>query len=117
MMSLHWALAQFAGGMDEVTPDTTHERIFAAIVFMFCFIMAAVIIAQLTSAMTKLEIISSSQAQQLAALKRYLSQNKISKELGLRVQRNALHAAAERARLIPECQVQMLELVSEPLLL
>merc|ERR1712050_282037 len=37
MMSMHWALAQFAGGMDEVTPQNLDERAFAVIVFILAF--------------------------------------------------------------------------------
>ena len=30
LASLHWALTQFSGGMDEISPGTTLERLFAA---------------------------------------------------------------------------------------
>ena len=43
-MSLHWAIAQFGGGMDEVTPENVPERVYATVVFLFGFILAAVLI-------------------------------------------------------------------------
>ena len=30
LASLHWALTQFSGGMDEIHPESTLERLFAA---------------------------------------------------------------------------------------
>lgn len=115
LMCLHWSLSQFAGGMDEITPKNGSERLFTVVVFVFAFIMASVFVSSLTSSMTQLKQMSSHQAQQLSILRRYLRQHRISSKLGLRVQRSAVSALEERQRFMPEENVQLLRLVSEPL--
>lgn len=114
-MSMHWSLSQFAGGMDEITPESVGERVFAMIIFLIAFVVAAVFVSSITSSMTQLNIIGSQRSQQLSVLRRYLTQSKISSKLALRVQRNAQHAMNEQQRLMPESSVELLTLVSEPL--
>merc|ERR1719359_1853039 len=115
VMSLRWAISQFAGGMDEVTPESLGEHIYAVVVFVSAFWSGAVFVSILTSSMTQWYIIGSQQAQQLTVLRRYLSQNGISKKLALRVQRNAKHSLAEEQKHMPENAVMLIKHVSEPL--
>lgn len=114
-ISLHWSIAQFAGGMDEVTPGNSNERIFAIGMFILAFIVASVFVSSITSSMTQLNIIGSHQSQQISTLRRYLHQNGISNKLAVRIQRNAQHALTEQLRTLPEGSVTLLSLVSEPL--
>lgn len=114
-MSLHWSLSQFAGGMDEVTPENSQERSYAITVFLVGFVVASLFVSSLTSSMTQLDIIGSKQSQELSVLRRYLYQNGISSKLALRVQRNAQYAILEQQRLMPEEGVTLLNHVSEPL--
>merc|ERR1719359_452721 len=98
VMSLRWAISQFAGGMDEVTPKSLGEHMYAVVVYLSAFWSGAVFVSILTSSMTQWYIIGSQQAQQLSVLRRYLQQNGISKKLALRVQRNAKHSLDEQQR-------------------
>jgi hypothetical protein len=113
--SLHWSLAQFTGGMDEVVACNLNERIFAIVVFVIAFVISAIFVSSLTSSMTRLHIISSRQSQQLVSLRRYLTQNGLPGRLAMRVQRNAQHALMEKQRFMPEEEVELLNIVSEPL--
>jgi hypothetical protein len=70
IMSLRWAITQFAGGMDEVTPVHFAEHLFAAFIYLYCFWSGAVFISILTSSMTNLYMTSSTQAIQLTTLRR-----------------------------------------------
>lgn len=115
LMSLHWSLSQFAGGMDEITAMNIPERIFAIMVFVIAFLVASAFVSSLTSSMTQLYIISSSSTQQLSVLRRYLSQNGISQRLSMRVVRNAQHALQESKDFMQEDGVEILEIVSDPL--
>jgi len=114
-MTLHWSLSQFAGGMDEVTPANTGERVYTILVFLTCFVAAAAFISTLTSSMTQLNIIGSQHSQQLSQMRKYLYQNGITNRLALRVMRNAKHAVHEQQRMMPEDNVPLLRVVSEPL--
>mmetsp|Transcript_153113 Transcript_153113/g.293223 ORF Transcript_153113/g.293223 Transcript_153113/m.293223 type:complete len:862 (-) Transcript_153113:33-2618(-) len=113
--SLHWSLSQLTGGMDEVTPCNTAERTYVILVFLMTFIVAAVFVSHITSSMTRLHMITSHQSLQLSVLRKYFQQNKISKRLAARVFRNAKNASAEKQRFTPEENVELLNLVSEPL--
>jgi hypothetical protein len=115
LISLHWSLAQFSGGMDEFRARNGKERCYAVSMCLLAFMMAAICISDLTSSMTRLHILSSHQSRQLAILRRYLQQNGISDKLSLRMQRNALHAISEQQRLMAEHHVELLTTVSEPL--
>jgi len=113
LTSLHWALSQFSGGMDEVTAENYRERIYVIAMLIFAFVMAASFTSNLTSSMTRLHILTSGQSQQLSTLRRYLSQNGISNRLALRIQRNAQLGVA--SRYIGESSVELMQLVSIPL--
>jgi hypothetical protein len=115
LMSMHWSLSQFSGGMDEFKPSELSERLFAVLAFLLAFMMCAICVSALTSSMTRLHILSSRQSRQLSMLRRYLIQNGISDKLTIRVQRNALHAIAEQQRLMNEKHVELLQAISEPL--
>jgi len=115
MMALHWSLAQFQGGMDEFVPTNFRERFFAVVVFVFAWLTAAFFVSLLTSSMTRLHILSSHQSRQLNVLQKFLKQNAISDRLALRVHRNATHSLTEKQRLMPEHEVELLTMVSEPL--
>jgi len=115
IMAFRWAISQFGGGMDEVTPKSFEESVYALIVFLVSYWSGAVFLSVLTSSMTQLYIGGSKNAQQLSVLRRFVLQNHVSKKLALRVQRNAQHAMKEHQRSLPENKVELLKLVSEPL--
>merc|ERR1719210_2828543 len=113
-LSLHWSVAQFGGGMDEITPTNDVERVFAVVVFLICFLIAAVIVSRLTSCMTQLYLISSRQSAKLWIVRRYLHLHEISHQLALRIQHNAQHALSKE-RFSVEDTEEILNVVSEPL--
>jgi len=112
LISLHWTLSQFSGGLGEITPVGGTERFFIIIVWVIAFMGAAIIASILTSSLVQAHIIGGSQARQLATLRKYLNQNTISKNLALRVQRSAKHAIS--GDLSPDA-VDLLQVVSEQL--
>jgi len=114
-MSLLWALSQFAGGTDEITAVNLSERMFNIACFILAFVMGATFIGNLTSSLTQLHILGSHQAKELALLRRFLCQNKVSQILMLRVHRNAQHAMEEELLHMEEERVSLLLRVSEPL--
>lgn len=117
LISLHWALSQFAGGMDEITPKNIYERLYAVMMFLLAFIVSLIFGSNLTSSMTQLNLVGNRCSQQLAVLREYLSQNGVPRRLMMRAQRNAQHALREQERSMPEENVQLLQKISEPLLI
>lgn len=112
LVSLHWAVSQFTGGMDEVYPTNALERFFAVLVWVFTFMAASITVSVLTSNLTQLHIIGGSQSRQMATLRKYLKQNHVSSNLALRVQRCAQHAVSGD---LTQDTVELLHVVSEPL--
>lgn len=112
LASLHWSLAQFGGGMENISPANGLERFFAIVTGVLAFIAGIIMLSVLTSTMTQQYIIGGSGARQMATLKKYLQQNRIPKNLVKRVCRNAKHAIS--GDLTPDT-VDLLHVVSEPL--
>jgi len=113
--SLHWALIQLKAGGGDVYARSEGERIFSVVVILGAFIMAASFVSSITSAMTKLHIIAGRQSQQFSILRKYLNDNGISNELAIRVRQSAKHLLMEQERNTTEDQVELLELLSDPL--
>lgn len=112
MVSLHWSLTQFTGGMDEITPGSAGERLYSVVLWIFGFLAALVLTGIVTSDMTQQHIIGGSRARQMATLRKYLNQNGISSNLALRMQRSAQHAVSGD---LSADAVELLTVVSEPL--
>mmetsp|Transcript_19935 Transcript_19935/g.56178 ORF Transcript_19935/g.56178 Transcript_19935/m.56178 type:complete len:837 (+) Transcript_19935:198-2708(+) len=117
IMSFRWALSQFAGGMDEVIPQSLSEHLYAAGVFVLAFWSGTVFLSILTSHMTQLFIMGGQQTQQLSVLRRYLALHGVSRGLAMRAQRNAQHVMNAQQRTMSEQAVGLMDLVSEALLI
>jgi len=115
IMSMHWALAQFAGGMDEIRPHSENERIFAIAVAIFALVVTTVFVGRLTSSMTQLQVLSSSNWQQFLLLRDFLQEKKISRRLDVRINRSIRYAIKEGNRTTCEEHVELLQLLSESL--
>jgi hypothetical protein len=112
--SLHWSLAQFVGeNLFEI--HSVAEHVFATLILFLAFIFSALFVSSITTAMTKISVITSTLAGQNLQLRRYLADNGISNSLSMRVRRNAQHAVDERKKQAPEESIELLQLVSEPL--
>jgi len=112
LVSLHWSLSQFSGGLEELAPTGTIERFYTVLIWLVSFISGLVMLSFLTSSLTQQYIIGGSGARQMATLRKYLGQNKVPKPLIKRLCRSAKHAIS--GDLQPE-SVDLLHVVSEPL--
>jgi len=79
------------------------------------FIVATIFVSTITTSMTRLQIISSKQSSQFAQLRRFLLDKGISRQLAMKVLRNAQHAVSEQKHNAPESSVELLEIISTPL--
>lgn len=114
--SFHWSITQYVGGMDEILPQNLMERLFTIIVVFCTFVVSACFVSSITSSLTRLHIIAGKRSGQFSALRRFLCDRGVSGETMVRVQRNAQHALLEKQRNVPEIEVELLSLISEPLL-
>lgn len=114
--SLHWALGQFTGeNVYDPKQMTMDERAFAVFALLVTFLISSMFVSTITTSVTKLQLSTSKQTSQMAALRRYLCDQQISTSLAVRVQRNAQHVIVERKRNMPESSVDLLGMISESL--
>jgi hypothetical protein len=110
-----WSLSQFTGSTD-LYPSTLVERSFGIFAQTFAFIAATVFVSDLTSSMTRRHIISGRQSTQLSVLRKYMTDQQISHRLMHRIVMNASYMLAERRKTMPEHEIELLSLVSQPLI-
>jgi len=115
LVSFHWSLAQFAGELI-IEPENNTERFFTVTVLFLAIIGSSMFVSSLTTSMTRLQIITSQQSSQLSTLRRFLMDRNISRPLAARVQQNAQYALMEQKKDIPESSVELLAIISHPLL-
>merc|ERR1712061_616935 len=92
-----------------------NEQGFTAAVLFFGFVFSSSLVSSLTTAMTRLQMITRKQSQQMSQLRRYLVNKNINRALSVRIQRNAQHILLEQKRNMPESTVELLKVLSEPL--
>lgn len=112
--SFHWGLTHFGGNVS-IEPTNMDERAFAVLVLLCAFFISTFVVSSITTSMTRLHIATAHQTSQLSELRQYLLHNRIGRKLALRVQRNARHAIEEQQKNKPEEQVELLQVVSQPL--
>jgi len=112
--ALHWSLAQFTGELIFM-PENSTERGFAVFVLLLSFCASVVFAAGITTSMTRLMMVAGRHTSQLSTLRRYLFDHNISISLSVRMQRNGQHHLLEQKRNVPEDNVELLKVISEPL--
>jgi len=113
-ISFHWAVGQFYGG-SEIDAGNLRERNFSCLSLLGGFFMATYFTSDVTSSMTRLHILTGQQNLHLRTLRKFLVNNDISATLSSRVQVNAIQALTHQQTNVPEADVELLKIVSEPL--
>eukprot|EP00747_Dinoflagellata_sp_TGD_P080637 gnl/TRDRNA2_/TRDRNA2_160980_c1_seq2.p1 gnl/TRDRNA2_/TRDRNA2_160980_c1~~gnl/TRDRNA2_/TRDRNA2_160980_c1_seq2.p1 ORF type:complete len:364 (+),score=69.17 gnl/TRDRNA2_/TRDRNA2_160980_c1_seq2:96-1187(+) len=113
--SLHWSLTQFTPASMSVQPHNIKERIYAIIVVLFAMITFSSFVSSITNAMTQLRNLNSQSAHQFWILRKYLRENKISRDLTTRLNRYLEHVMRVRGRKVQPKAVELLSYLSEPL--
>ncbi|CAE7856944.1 tri1, partial [Symbiodinium microadriaticum] len=112
-IAFHWTLAQFHGSM-ELYPVTVEERIFAFCYLLMAYILAVVFISSMTSAMTRLYLITGIQAGQ-RNLKAADGADPLELEAQQQVCQTRKASLTAQSHAVPETEVEFLQLVSENL--
>jgi len=87
LTSLHWAIAQFTPGPQNIQPQNCVERIFAVFVLLFGLVIFSSFIAGVTQARMQLNKMMSKLDRDLWVLRKFCQQNKVSRELNMRMKR------------------------------
>eukprot|EP00929_Paragymnodinium_shiwhaense_P013886 TRINITY_DN121733_c0_g1_i1.p1 TRINITY_DN121733_c0_g1~~TRINITY_DN121733_c0_g1_i1.p1 ORF type:complete len:1158 (+),score=235.05 TRINITY_DN121733_c0_g1_i1:62-3535(+) len=113
-VAFHWALTHWSGSI-EIYPGNEAERQYQVIVGLLVFVASACAVSSITSSMTHLSIVTAQESNKMAALRKFLLENCISDTVSLRVQRNIKCALHELKKNVSETQIELLDLISEPL--
>lgn len=116
VLCYHWALACLSGDTSVIPPVNIIERLGAMWMLYLAFIVCASYVGSITTSMTRLQLIASEQSSKFSALRRFLADHNISRPLAVRVQRNAQHAMKEQKRKAPESSIELLAIISQPVL-
>eukprot|EP00929_Paragymnodinium_shiwhaense_P014215 TRINITY_DN122109_c0_g1_i1.p1 TRINITY_DN122109_c0_g1~~TRINITY_DN122109_c0_g1_i1.p1 ORF type:complete len:981 (+),score=211.14 TRINITY_DN122109_c0_g1_i1:60-3002(+) len=85
LTSYHWSLTQFTPASMEVSPANAAERLFTIFVITIGLLVFSSFVSRVTQAMMTLWKLSADRRTQTQAVRRYLTENKISLELGSRI--------------------------------
>eukprot|EP00930_Biecheleria_cincta_P042250 TRINITY_DN29065_c0_g1_i1.p1 TRINITY_DN29065_c0_g1~~TRINITY_DN29065_c0_g1_i1.p1 ORF type:complete len:754 (+),score=97.95 TRINITY_DN29065_c0_g1_i1:48-2264(+) len=114
-VAVHWSFLQYSG--ESLTmPQNGWEQAYTISVQFVAYVLSAIMMSNLTSLMTQLELLSVRNNQQVSILKRFLSDNKVSTKLAGRIVTNALRNIEEKKRRMPENAVSLLNEISIHLL-
>lgn len=83
--ALHWSLTQFTPASMEVFPTNSAERIFAICVLFSALVVFSTFVSSITNAMTNLRRINNERSQQQVFIRRYVTENQLSMELGNKI--------------------------------
>jgi len=97
LTSLHWSLTQFTPASMEIYPRNYPERLYNIVIIFFGLIMFSTFISSMTNTMTYLRQLTFERRKQEQDLKRYMSENGVSLELGNGIT-SFLKSNAQKAR-------------------
>eukprot|EP00930_Biecheleria_cincta_P048709 TRINITY_DN33988_c0_g1_i1.p1 TRINITY_DN33988_c0_g1~~TRINITY_DN33988_c0_g1_i1.p1 ORF type:complete len:714 (+),score=91.84 TRINITY_DN33988_c0_g1_i1:264-2144(+) len=113
--SFSWAWIQFSGDV-AIAPQNEAEQTYATVVQCVAFVFSVLVISNLTTVMTQVQMHDSQRKKQLQVLQCYLLDSNVSAVLATRVLDNAVFLLEEKKRNPPEHTVELLQEISTPLL-
>lgn len=85
LASLHWSLTQFTPASMDVVPVNSYERAFTIVVIVFALVVFSSVVSSITSATSALRSLSMQRLQQEELLRRYITEKRVSFQVGSRV--------------------------------
>eukprot|EP00928_Gymnodinium_smaydae_P043072 TRINITY_DN28939_c0_g1_i1.p1 TRINITY_DN28939_c0_g1~~TRINITY_DN28939_c0_g1_i1.p1 ORF type:complete len:863 (-),score=184.75 TRINITY_DN28939_c0_g1_i1:8-2365(-) len=116
VLSYHWAVAAFTGTSITLGYNLM-EHTYATLSMVIGFVLSAAFVSSVTTAMTRLQMLGVVEQRRFAELRRYLHNQGLPSRLVVRITNNAKFAVDRQRHLIQEKDVELLGLVSEPLLI
>lgn len=113
--SLHWSLTQFTPASMEVTPRNALERAFTVCIITMALVLFSSFVSSITAAMTRLHQINSEQTRLHEKVRRYITDNKVSLELGNCVYGFIRQHKSSQSRRVLERDVAVFEAMPEEL--
>eukprot|EP00927_Polykrikos_kofoidii_P000858 TRINITY_DN10325_c1_g1_i4.p1 TRINITY_DN10325_c1_g1~~TRINITY_DN10325_c1_g1_i4.p1 ORF type:complete len:799 (+),score=125.81 TRINITY_DN10325_c1_g1_i4:64-2460(+) len=115
LRAFHFAIAIFSGEHIDI-PQNAFERAFTVCVLYIAFVCQIWFVGSITTRMTHLEITATRLSSMFFALDRFLSLTGVSRELSVKVHRNARYALLEQEKNTQEEHIELLQVIAPPLL-
>jgi len=115
LWAFHWSMSQFTPGTNQVQPQSSLERFFALFVLVFGMLVFSSFVSSNTTALTRLRNLTGTETQQQFLLRKFLNENRISRDLSARVLRYIDLVKAHARKKVEASKVEYLALLSGPL--
>jgi hypothetical protein len=115
LLCLYWSLTQFTPGSPNLQPQNDGEKVFCVFTLLFALVAFSIVVSSVTNAMTRLFSMQASQKKNVWMLKRYLKEQKVTRDLNARIMRYVTIALGSRRRYVQSEDVELLRLLSQPL--
>lgn len=108
----HWAMGNFHGTSD-IGATTVAERAFTVGSMIIAVFGSNVVVSKMTSALTRLEILTATQSSKMNALRQFLVDNRISPPVMVKITKSAQARLEELKRNVPEDSIELLALLPD----
>lgn len=115
LVSLHYALKEMLGTA-LIEPKGSVELSYAILLLFSGMVINAAFVSSVTTSITRLDIINIEHQKKLSILRRYLNNHGVPSKLAVRLTQNAQTAAKRLRKQVLESDVDLLKLVSNPML-
>jgi len=115
LVSLQWALAQFTPGASNIQPTCVLEQFVGVTVLVLGMVLATCFISSITSAMASIWSAGHYHRAQAVLLRKFLHQQRLPRELAVRITRYVQFVIEFRHRRVHPSKVHYLDLLSGPL--
>lgn len=115
LTSVHWSFAQFTPGASPIQPYTIPERLLAVSVLALGLVIATCFVSSITSTMAAVWMANRYSNTQHLLLRKFLNQNKVSRELGSRITHYVDFILELRHKRVHISKVHFLSFLSGPL--
>eukprot|EP00441_Pelagodinium_beii_P008931 CAMPEP_0197699586 /NCGR_PEP_ID=MMETSP1338-20131121/120810_1 /TAXON_ID=43686 ORGANISM="Pelagodinium beii, Strain RCC1491" /NCGR_SAMPLE_ID=MMETSP1338 /ASSEMBLY_ACC=CAM_ASM_000754 /LENGTH=143 /DNA_ID=CAMNT_0043283093 /DNA_START=46 /DNA_END=474 /DNA_ORIENTATION=- len=105
MKCLHFSVALFQGELVMHPQNIQETAYFSAISFVI-FVGNVWLVSTITTALTRIEIVSTRRTAMSQSLDRWITENNVSHELALKVQRSARKAVDDKEKNLPESNIE-----------
>lgn len=83
--ALHWSLTQFTPASMEIVPTNVVERCFTICILLFAVVLFSSLLSSITTNMINLRKMSTERRQQQSYVRRYITHNRVTLDLGNRI--------------------------------
>jgi len=113
--SLHWSLTQFTPSSMEIHPRNVIERVFSICVLFTALVIFSSFVSSITNAMTQLHQSNRKKGKQREDIRKYISENKLSLDLGNRIVAFGRKHNPTSRKHVHEDEIQILKVMPESL--